>query len=62
MSRFPDSQAVAQDALLHPWDETTYLFPPVTILRKRFEVCQRAEDLSSWWPAHIDPLHYGGQW
>ena len=34
MSWYPDSMAVAQDALLHQWDSTTFLFPPVPLLLK----------------------------
>ena len=34
MSWYPDNKAVAQDALLHPWDSLTYLFPPVPLLLK----------------------------
>ena len=34
MSWYPDSKAVARDALLSLWDPTTYLFPPVPLLTK----------------------------
>ena len=34
MSWHRDQQAVAQDALLSPWDPVTYLFPPVPLLPK----------------------------
>ena len=34
MSWHRDHQAVAQDALLSPWDPVTYLFPPVPLLPK----------------------------
>ena len=34
MSWHKDQQAVAQDALLSPWDPVTYLFPPVPLLPK----------------------------
>ena len=34
MTWYPDSNAVAQDALLHQWDSVTYLFPPVPLLLK----------------------------
>ena len=34
MTWYPDSQAVAQDAMLHPWDEMSYLFPPVPLMVK----------------------------
>ena len=33
MSWYRDPQAVAQDALLQPWDPVSYLFPPVPLLR-----------------------------
>ena len=41
MSWYPDPLAVAQDALLQPWDPVTYLFPPVPLLQK---VIQRIND------------------
>ena len=41
MSWHQDLQAVAQDALFHPWDPVTYLFPPVPLLQK---VIQRIKD------------------
>ena len=41
MSWHQDPQAVAQDALFHPWDPVTYLFPPVPLLQK---VIQRIKD------------------
>ena len=34
MSWHRDPQAVAQDALIQPWDPVTYLFPPVPLLQK----------------------------
>ena len=34
MSWHRDHQALAQDALLHPWDPVSYLFPPVPLLPK----------------------------
>ena len=34
MSWYPDPLAVAQDALLQPWDPVTYLFHPVPLLQK----------------------------
>ena len=37
MSWYPDSQAVAQDALIHPWDPTSYLFPPVPLILKSLQ-------------------------
>ena len=41
MSWHRDQQAVAQDALLSPWDPVTYLFPPVPLLPK---VIRRIKD------------------
>ena len=41
MSWYRDPLAVAQDALLQPWDPVTYLFPPVPLLQK---VIQRIKD------------------
>ena len=41
MSWERDPQAVAQDALIHPWDPVSYLFPPVPLLPR---VIKRVED------------------
>ena len=34
MSWYQDPQAVAQNALIHPWDPVSYLFPPVPMIMK----------------------------
>ena len=34
MSWYQDNNSVARDALLSPWDQETYLFPPVPLLPK----------------------------
>ena len=34
MSWYQDPQAVAQNALIHPWDPVSYLFPPVPMVMK----------------------------
>ena len=66
MSWFPDQNAVAQDALLHPWDEMTYLFPPVPMLSKVLKLVreQSIEAVSIcpqwpsalWWPVVVGML------
>ena len=66
MSWFPDSQAVAQDALLHQWDETTYLFPPVPLIPKVLRLV-REQEISAvlvcpqwptaiWWPFIVEMM------
>ena len=34
MSLYKDSQAVAQDAMINPWDRVTYAFPPAPMMLK----------------------------
>ena len=57
MSWYRDSQAVAQDALLAPWDPITYLFPPVPLLprviRKVKEEKIRALLICPYWPTAL---------
>ena len=57
MSWYRDSQAVAQDALLNPWDQITYLFPPVPLLprviRKVREEKIRALLICPYWPTAL---------
>ena len=66
MSWFPDSKAVAQDALLNPWDEVTYLFPPVPLLSKVLKLV-REQGIEAvliipkwptalWWPVVVEML------
>ena len=66
MSWFPDSQAVAQDALLHQWDEITYLFPPVPLMLKVLRLV-REQGISAvlvcpqwptalWWPSVVEMM------
>lgn len=66
MSWFPDQNAVAQDALLHPWDEMTYLFPPVPMLSKVLKLV-REQSIEAvlicpqwpsalWWPVVVGML------
>ena len=60
MTWYPDSQAVARDALIHPWDPVTYLFPPVPMILKclkkvmteKIEVVMVLPQWPSalWWP------------
>ena len=66
MTWYPDTEAVARDALLHKWDPVTYLFPPVPLMLK---VLQRVRDqkiravlvcphwpTSMWWPLVLDMM------
>ena len=66
MTWYPDSNAVAQDALLHPWDRVTYLFPPVPLLLKVLKLV-REQRISAilvcphwptalWWSLVVDML------
>ena len=66
MSWFPDQNAVAQDALLHPWDEMTYVFPPVPMLSKVLKLV-REQSIEAvlicpqwpsalWWPVLVGML------
>ena len=41
MSWFPDPEAVARDALLHPWDQESYAFPPVPLILKSLQKIER---------------------
>ena len=60
MSWYPDSHAVARDAMIHPWDPVSYLFPPSPMIMKCLQKI-RAEKIraimiipqwpsSLWWP------------
>ena len=60
MTWFEDQHAVARDALLHPWDKCTYLFPPVPLLPRVIQKV-REENIRAvlivphwpsalWWP------------
>ena len=60
MSWYQDPQAVAQNALLHPWDKVSYLFPPIPMIMKSLHKIKE-ENLevlmiiphwptSLWWP------------
>ena len=57
MTWFPDSNAVAQDALLNDWDPISYLFPPVPLILKvlnRVKEQQiRAILICPWWPTAV---------
>ena len=57
MSWYPDNQAVAQDALLHHWDEISYLFPPIPLLPKVLRLVReqgiRAVLICPWWPSAL---------
>lgn len=57
MSWYRDSQALAQDALMNPWDPVTYLFPPVPLLprviRKVKEEKIRALLICPYWPTAL---------
>ena len=66
MSWFPDSRAVARDAMIAKWDSVTYLFPPVPLLLKVLQkiraegckailVCPRWPS-SMWWTLATDML------
>ena len=66
MSWYPDSQAVAQDALLNPWDDMTYLFPPIPLLPKVLKLV-RDQEISAvlvcpqwpsalWWPTVVEMM------
>ena len=66
MTRYPDSQAVAQDAMLHPWDEMSYLFPPVPLMVKVLRLV-REQKISAllvcpkwpsalWWPTVVEMM------
>ena len=66
MSWYPDRQAVARDALLHQWDQITYLFPPVPLLMKVLQkilqegirailVCPHWPT-ALWWPVLMNML------
>ena len=60
MSWYQDPQAVAQNALIHPWDPVSYLFPPVPmilkclhkIMEEKVEVLMIIPHwpMSLWWP------------
>ena len=66
MTWYPDKQAVAQDALLHPWDEVSYLFPTVPLLPKVLKMV-REQGISAilvcpkwpsalWWPTVLEMM------
>ena len=72
MSWSADSQAVAQNAMMHPWDRVSYLFPPTPLLLRVLQKFR--EELISgvivlpmwpsalWWPLLqemlIQPIHH----
>ena len=66
MSWFPDRYAVAQDALLHPWDQVTYLFPPVPLLLKVLRLVREQKirailvcpqwPTALWWSAVVEMM------
>ena len=43
MSWHQDPQAVAQDALIHPWDQVSYVFPPVPLITKTLQKIMKEE-------------------
>ena len=65
MSWFPDPDAVARDALLHPWDPVSYAFPPVPLILKALQKLEREKirvvmilpkwPSALWWP-HVQSL------
>lgn len=66
MSWYPDSMAVARDAMIHPWDQTSYLFPPVPLIMKSLQKI-RKEKITAvmiipkwpsalWWPMVTEML------
>ena len=66
MTWYPDRNAVARDALLHPWDRVTYLFPPVPLLLKVIMRIRQQQiravlvcpqwPTSLWWPLVLEML------
>ena len=65
MSWFPDPEAVARDALLHPWDQESYAFPPVPLILKSLQKIEREKIrvvmiLPKWpsaiWWTHVQSL------
>ena len=66
MSWYPDSMAVARDAMIHPWDQTSYIFPPVPLIMKSLQKI-RKEKITAvmiipkwpsalWWPMVTEML------
>ena len=65
MSWFPDPAAVGRDAMLHPWDKTSYAFPPVPMILKVLQKMEREKirmvmilpkwPSALWWP-HVQSL------
>ena len=66
MSWYPDNMAVARDAMIHPWDQTSYLFPPVPLIMKSLQKI-RKEKITAvmiipkwpsalWWPMVTEML------
>ena len=64
MSWYQDPQAVAQNALIHPWDPVSYLFPPVPMVMKSLHKIkdEKVEVImviphwptSLWWPLILE--------
>ena len=70
MTWYQDPMAVGQNAMIHPWDPVSYLFPPVPLIMKSLQKIQR-ESLevimicprwpsALWWPhlteMLVDPI------
>ena len=57
MSWKPDQNAVGRDCMLHKWDQTTYLFPPVPMIPKVLNKVQEegitAILVCPWWPSSL---------
>ena len=70
MTWYPDQEAVARDALLHPWDPVSYAFPPVPLILKSLQKLEKEKitlvmilpqwPTTLWWPLVqsllIDPI------
>ena len=57
MSWYPDPGAVARDAMMHRWDDVSYLFPPVPMLLKTLQKIKlegiRAVMILPMWPTSL---------
>ena len=61
LSWYPDSHSVGRDAMIHPWDPVSYLFPPIPLIMTSLQKI-RTEKIRAvmiipkwpsamWWPA-----------
>ena len=60
MTWYPDRSAIGRDALLHPWDQVSYCFPPIPLILKTLQKIEKEQievvmilpqwPSALWWP------------